>query len=232
MSNIREITAEFTLDDTEDEVLFTRAALKADPNANHLLPMTDDWLSLVDAARAKDRDARVANADATAARAVTNFHFDHACTQFGDDLFLAVGKDRESARWTQFFPIAVSRFVKMRFDKQIQKVQGWLAPNVTEPALDKHRPALTTWANAAAAALGQTSAVSLVRGAAQMAREQLAEDITRERDALYDALSVHGRTKSLPRDWPKQFFRVSTRKSADADDTTPEPAAPQTAPGG
>lgn len=226
MSSIRQITAEMTLDDTEDEVLFTRAALKADPNASHLLPMTDDWLALVDAARVKDRQARVADADATAARVVSNFHFDHACTQFGDDLFLAVAKDRESARWTQFFPIAVSRFVKMRFDKQVQKVQAWLAPNVTEPALDKHRPVLTTWSNAAAAALGQTSGVAMVRGAALLAREQLAEDMTRERDGLHDALAGHGRTKGLPRDWPKQFFRATKRKTSDDADTTPEPAAP------
>jgi hypothetical protein len=231
MSNIRQITADFPFDDTEDEVLFTRAAVKADPNASHLLSMTDDWLALVDAARAKDREARVANADATAARVVSNFHFDNSCTQFGDDLFLAVGKDRESKRWTQFFPIAVSRFVKMRFDKQIQKVQAWLEPNITEATLDKHRSALTTWCNAAAAALKQTGAVSMTRSTAQIAREQLADDMTRERDGLYDALSVHGRNKGLPRDWPKQFFRVTKRKSSDEEDTTPEPAAPEPAPG-
>ncbi len=226
MSNIRAITPDFTLDDTEDDVLFTRGAVKADPNARHLLPMTDDWLPLVDAARSKDREARVANADATAARVVSNFNLDHACTQFGDELFYAVGKDRESARWLQFFPIAVSRFIKMRFDKQIQKIQAWLAPNVTETALDKHRPALTTWSNAAATALGQTSGVAMVRGVAQLAREQLADDLTRERDGLYDTLSALGRTKNLPRDWPKQFFRVTKRNTPDSEESTPEPAAP------
>ena len=232
MSNIRKTTARMPLDDAEDEVHFTRAAIKADPDASPLLPMTDDWLALIDAVRVKDRQARVAEADATAARVVANFHFDRACTQFGDDLFLAVGKDRESARWTQFFPIAVSRFVKMRFDKQIQKVQGWLAPSVTEPALDTHRAALTKWCHAAVAALGQTSAASMVRGAAQVAREQLAEDLTRERDGLHDALAAIGRTKGLPRDWPKQFFRVPKRPLSDDEDTSPEPAAPDQAPTG
>lgn len=226
MSNIREIPPDLPLDDTEDEIHFTRAGLKADPNAVQFLPLTDDWLALVDAARAKDRQARIANADATAARVVSNFHLDHACTQFGDDLFLAVAKDRESTRWTRFFPIAVSRFIKMRFDKQIQKVQAWLAPNVTEPVLDKHRPALTTWSNASTAALGQTNEVSLVRAAAQMAREQLAEDLTRERDGLYEALAAHARAKGLPRDWPKQFFRVTKRNPSDSEESTPEPTAP------
>ncbi len=226
MSNIRQMTADMPLDDDDDEIFFTRAALKADPNASPFLAMTDDWLALVDAVRAKDRQARIANADANAARIVSNFHFDHACTQFGDDLLLAVAKDRDSARWTQFFPIAVSRFIKMRFDKQIQKVKAWLAPNVTEPVLDKHRSALTTWSDAAAAALGQTNSVSMVRGTAQMAREQLAEDLTRERDGLYEALAAHGRNKGLPRDWPKQFFRVTKRTTPEAEESTPEPAAP------
>jgi hypothetical protein len=232
MSIIRAIPPDLPFDDTEDHIHFTRGTIKADPNASHLLPMTDDWLPLIDAVRAKDRQARIANADATAARVVSNFHFDHACTQFGDDLFLAVAKDRESARWTQFFPIAVSRFIKMRFDKQIQKVKAWLAPNVTEPVLDKHRPALTTWSNAAVAAVEQTSSVAMIRAAAQLAREQLAEDLTRERDGLYEALAAIGRAKNLPRDWPKQFFRVDKRNTSDSDDTTAEANAPETAPGG
>lgn len=231
MSNIRQMNADMPLDDSEDEVLFTRAALKADPLAADLLPLTDDWLGLVDAARAKDRAARIAEADAVAARVVANFHFDNACTRFGDDLFLAVAKDRESARWLRFFPIAVSRFVKMRFDKQIQKVQSWLDPSVTEPALDAHRSALTTWSQAAANSLGQTNQAAMVRSASRMAREQLAEDLTRERDGLYDTLSARARDKGLPRDWPKQFFRVAKRKASTDEDAGPE-SAPQPAPGG
>ncbi|MBK9266377.1 MAG: hypothetical protein IPM54_42150 [Polyangiaceae bacterium] len=218
MSAIRKITADMPLDDDEDEVFFTRATIKADPNAADLLPMTDDWLGLIDAARAKDRQARIAETDATAARVVSNFHFDRACTAFGDDLYLAVGKNRESPRWTQFFSVAVSRFIKIRFDKQVQKVKSWLGPDVNDATLDKHRTPLTTWSNAAAASIDQTTSAAMVRGAARIAREQLAEDLTRERDGLYDALSARAREKGLPRDWPKQFFRVTTRKTASGGD--------------
>ena len=92
--------------------------------------------------------------------------------------------------------------------------------------LDKHRTALTTWSNAAAVSIEQTNGVSMVRAAAQMAREQLAEDLTRERDGLYEALAAHARTKGLPRDWPKQFFRVTKRDTPDSEESSPEPAAP------
>jgi hypothetical protein len=231
LSIIREIQPDDPLDDVEDDVCITCATVKADPDAADLLPMTSDWMGLVDAARAKDREARFANADATASRVVSNFYFDRACTRFGDDLYLAVDKNRESARWLQFFTMPVSRFIKIRFDKQIQKVKAWLDPKINDDIVDKHRTPLTTWSNAAAAALEQTASTSMVRAAARIAREQLAEDLTRERDGLYDALSERARERGLPRDWPRQFFRVSTRKTTDtSDDTTPPAPAP--APGG
>lgn len=110
----------------------------------------------------------------------------------------------------------------MRFDKQVQKVKGWLDPKVTDDIVEKHRTPLTTWSNAAAASIEQTASAAMVRGAARIAREQLAEDLTRERDGLYDALSARARERGLPRDWPKQFFRVSTRKAADGGDDEEE----------
>lgn len=226
MSNIRQITPEMPLDDVEDEIGFTRASIKADPNAADLLPMTDDWFDLVDAVRTKDRQARLAEADANAARIIANYHLDGACARFGDDLFLAVGKNRESARWTQFFSVAVSSFVKMRFDKQIQKVKSWLAPNVNDPIVEKHRNDLTTWVNASTASLEKTSTAAMTRASFKMAREQLANDLTRERDGLFETLSARARDKGLPRDWSKQFFRVSNRKSNDSPNETPETTTP------
>lgn len=228
MSAIRQITADMPLDDIEDEILITRAAVKADPDAADLLPMTDDWLPLLDAVRAKDRQARIAETESTAMRVIANYHLDRHCTHFGDDLYLAVGKNRELARWTRFFSVAVSRFVKMRFDKQIQKVKGWLEPSVNEPVVEKHRSDLTNWSNAGATSLEKTTSAVMIRSNARVAREQLADDLTRERDGLYDALSARARERGLPRDWPRQFFRVSTRKTSpsdegDAGNPAPEP---------
>jgi hypothetical protein len=220
MSAIRKFSADILFDDVEDEVFFTRAALKADPDAVDFLSMTEDWIPMVDAARAKYREARVAAIDATALRVVANHRLDRACTTFGDDLFLAVDKNRDSSRWRQFFSMAVSRFIKIRFDKQVATVKAWLAPSVQDPILDRHRKELTTWTETGARALTQTTGAAMVRGSARIAREQLAEDLTRERDGLFEVLAARGRDRALSRDWPKQFFRVSTRKSgANSDDT-------------
>ena len=217
MATPRKTTAEMPFDEMDDEIYFTRATLKADPDAVDLLPMTDDWLALVDAARAKERQARIADLDATAARVISNHHLDRACAAFGDDLYLAVGKERESPRWTRFFPVAVSRFIKMRFDKQVQQVKAWLQPGVNDATLEQHRPALTKWSNAADASIALTHGVAMVRGAARMAREQLAEDLTRERDGLHDALTTRARERGLGRDWANQFFRVGVRKTSQSD---------------
>jgi hypothetical protein len=42
----RQIPLTITFDDAKDEILFTTATLKADPDAKELLPMTDGWLAL------------------------------------------------------------------------------------------------------------------------------------------------------------------------------------------
>lgn len=86
MSSARSVTVKWPFDDVEDEITFTRGTIKADPDAADLLYLTDDRLALVDAARAKDRQARIAETDATAARVVSNFHLDRSCIRFGDDL--------------------------------------------------------------------------------------------------------------------------------------------------
>jgi hypothetical protein len=218
----RKLTAKTTFDDAEDEVLFTTSMVKADPDASDLVSMTDSWLGIIDGARAKDRTARTAQAMADAARVVSNHHLDIACTKFGDDLFLAVDKDRTQRRWIQFFVIPVGRFIRIALAKQVARVRGWL-DNSKDPVLEKHRDPLDQWSKAAAGALEKTSGVALVRGEASIAREQMAEDLTNERDGLHDALSARARERGLSRDWPDLFFRTQTRTKPDEPEAPEEP---------
>lgn len=210
-------------DITFDEVFFTRATIKADPDAADLLPHTDDWLSIVDAARHKDRESRIAGADATAARIISNDRLDRACTAFGDELYLAVRKDTSSSRWLQFFTVSVSAFIRQALAKQVAKVRAWLDAKVTDPVLDHHRASLDTWSKAADSAIVQTNGLALVRGGAQIVREQMADDLTRERDGLHTLLAQRARERGFPRDWPNLFFKTESRKRAAEPD---EPAAP------
>jgi len=222
----RKLTAKMAFETFEDEVLFTRAAVAADPDAAPLLSHTDGWLDMIQAARAADMKARTAVANADAARIVANGRLDAACVAFGDDLYMAVGKDTSSPRWRKFFAVAVSRFVRQALPRQVRQVTAWLA-QADDPVLNKHRATLQAWTDKADAALTQTAALALVRGEAWTAFEQLAEDLTRERDGLRDALAAVARHKGLARTWPDLFFRVEQRGSAvhDEPQTPTEPPA-------
>ena len=212
MSNPRKIVSTQPLDENEAEVFFTRSGLKADPDASDLLPLTDGWLVMVDEVRTKERTAREAQGDADAARVVANGRLDRACERFGDELYLAVDKARGAARWRQFFPVAVSKFVRQALPKQLARVHGWLQSK--DPVLENHRMNLETGAHAVDVALARTAAVATVRGEARIAREELAENLTRERDGLHDVLTVRARERGLPRDWADQFFRKVSRAGA------------------
>ena len=51
-----------------------------------------------------------------------------------------------------------------------------------------------------------------MRGTAIVAREALAENLTRARDGLHAALVVRAQERNLPRDFADGFFIVSSRK--------------------
>ena len=89
----RKLIAGMSFDTLEDEVLFTRSAIAADPDAASLLSHTDDWLEMMKQARDADMKARAAVANADAIRMVANARLDAVCVAFGDDLYMAVDKD-------------------------------------------------------------------------------------------------------------------------------------------
>ncbi|HEX2574233.1 MAG TPA: hypothetical protein VH877_32095 [Polyangia bacterium] len=221
----RKLLANMTLDEMEDEVLFTEAALHADPDAAALATRTGPWIERIDAARPHDRKARAAVARGDAARQVAVDRLRRTCVAFGDDLYLAVGKNRKDARWQQFFPRAVSRFVRQPQGALVNTVRGWLSSR--DPALDRHRTDLERWSQSADLALVDTSAVAIVRGDAHQTRGAVAVELTQERDKLHDDLSAIARERGLPRGWPDTFFRVETKKSgASENGQTPAKGAP------
>ena len=91
-----------------------------------------------------------------------------------------------------------------------------------DATLDAHRQPLDTWSAAASAAVEKTRATAIVTVEARLAREALAEDLTRAQDGLEEALRVRSRERNLGRDWPKLFFPVASR----ADVTSEEPVLP------
>jgi hypothetical protein len=213
----RQISPEMTFDDMESEVLFTTAALKAEPEAVDFIGITESWLPLIDDVRKLARQVRAELSEIDARRIVANKCLDSACVDFADDLFRDVQKDRKSARFRQFFPVAASSFVRQGLARQVATVRGWV-DGAKDPVLDKHRDELRRWAEAADKALIDTrGSAATRRGELWQRREELADTLTRERDSLRDALAEVAREKRLPRDWADMFFRVSTRRRSTQD---------------
>ena len=203
------LTRETTLDDYEREIIYSRAALAADPNARDLLPITDGWDPLVEAARARRRASWVADIGADALRRVANDGLDTSCSSFGAELGLESKPGTEGYRLF-FRNLTASRFVKQALSTQVGAVETWLI-TTENPALERHRARITPWVRAARAALTATDASAVPMGQWQITRATLAEDMTRERDALWSALDERRRERNLPRDWPGLFFMVQTR---------------------
>jgi hypothetical protein len=213
------IDAEMTFDDMESEILYTCAALEADPDAKDLFSLTDTWMPKLDDARTADRNARAAEARASAQRRVANGRLDAACQRFGDELLLEVKKDTAGARWRTFFTgtsATIHTFIRLAFGEQIARVGAWLRVS-GDAVLDRHREPLATWSAAGQNALSETQGTATVRGQARVVREQLAEDLTRARDGLEATLVERGQEKGLQRDWPSLFFRTRPRRSRDTD---------------
>ena len=218
----RGLFAELTFDTMESEAMFTLSMLRADPNTADLAPLAEPWPGLIDAVRAFDRDFRQIEADTDAARITANQYLDSACVKFGDELYLAAGKDRSSSRWTKYFPGSVSDFVKQPLSKQVSMVRGWLSAS-TDEVLEKHRPALEEWSGKADKALVDTDAVAVRRRDVWQQREGLAASLTEQRDSLHRTLGERAKEKSLSRTWPDTFFRAGTASGSKSTAST-EPA--------
>lgn len=217
-----------TFETLEEEVLYTASALVADDDARDLLPATASWMGRIDEARLADRGVRAEAMAAEAQRQVANQRLDDSCRAFGDELYLACSKDRESARWKQFFAEAVSKFVRKALAAQVLTVQGWLTSS--DEVLLRHKAGLERWVGVADAALVRDRALSLRRGENWERRKGLCAALTRERDALHAALVRRAVERKLSRGWPDTFFRVSTRSAREGEEGEGSPDA-EVAPG-
>ena len=215
----RRLTREMTFDTLESEAMFTLAALQADPNAADLVPLVSGWIDRIDEVRVFDRQLRQLEANADASRVISNQYLDSSCTRFGDELYLAAGKDRSSSRWTRFFSMPVSDFVRIGLARQVSIVKSWLSAS-TDAVLEQHRADLESWSAKCDQALLDTDVVTVRRRDVWEKREALAGGLTKERDALHRKLAERADMQDLGRGWADLFFRIETRNEK----VTAEPA--------
>lgn len=206
----RRIDFDMTHDDLDKEIVFTRATLKADPDAADLLSCTEHWPARLEALHPKIRAGYVAETEADAARAVASARLDAACTAFGRDLKHAVDDDTRSNRFTQFFNEAPSQFNRQPLSEQASRVVGWLVSD--DSVLVAHKAGLQQRAAEVRAALQQTALVAIVQGEGRQARAAHAKQLTAERDVLHADLVKRAAQRNLPRSWADRFFRVEVRR--------------------
>lgn len=208
---VKQINPDMTFDEMENECIFSRAAMRADRNASDMIPTTASWMDWIETVRDLERNARTEFQQATASRMIANARLDGTCRAFGRSLAAELQNDRTSARWRRFFRGTVDDFVTQPLDEQANACIAWL--EIDDPALAPFREELTHWAHAAKAAITATGSSGQVRGTAIVAREALAENLTRARDGLHAALVVRAQERNLPRDFADGFFIVSSRKT-------------------
>ena len=100
---VKKIDDAYSLEEMRSEVLFSRAALKADPNASDFLPSTGSWLGIVATAADQELAARTALVEATASRTIANQRLDETCRDVGRALAAELKNDRSGARWSRLF---------------------------------------------------------------------------------------------------------------------------------
>lgn len=222
----RKLTRNMTLDVIEDEIFYTQAALKADPDAADLVVNTNTWLPRLDGVISSERSVQQATVEADAQREVANNRLDRTCLAFADDLLRSCSKDRESPRFTTYFPVPPSQQVRMPLGDQLDTVRGWLS-TTTEPTLEMYRADLVSWVETADTALARQESTSVQRGQLWQQRETLATDLTRERDSLHRALAQRAAERGYPRTWPDLFFKLTPKNSRE---TQPTPESSIAAP--
>jgi hypothetical protein len=222
----RKIPATMSAEARRKQIVFTRAALRASPDARHLLSLTDAWLPENAKLQAAIEAAEDAEANAAAERAIANAHLDGAVRLFARALEADIAaqlppsqKATETARFRAFFPVAPGAFIKLAQAEEARRVAAWLTE--ADPVVEVHRAPLTEWSTALTTALTNTDAVAMLRGRAQVARERNAAELTRSRDALHLALADVALAKRYDRDWAESFFTFERPERESRDETAP-----------
>ncbi len=201
----RLITAEMSMADLKMEIIFTRASMGADPDAKDLVDPNDGLLEACEPLDAQMLANLIERTVRDAELSVANRRLDATCIAFGDQLLPAVGKDRQSARWTRYFGTAPNRFVKQDLRDQVKSVRGWLATQ--DPVLEPFRAELVKWADEAQKALDKHEVLKQATAELTLRREAFAKRLTQARDAIHRALAQRAEERDLGRDWADGFFR-------------------------
>lgn len=230
MHGPRELPADTPLDELEDEVIDTQAALRADPDAEDLAPGFEAQLTALDVVFDRERQTRREKVEAAAVCRVADGRLDPAIVLTGKQLEVVVKGDKSSPTWTRAFgsstPSDIGRLPRAKEVTRVSELVAALTA-VGSAALTDVIASLTLWSGRLGAGLERLRTANASRGQYVGDREEYVIALNRARRSLSGALIQRAAERGLPKDWPATFFRKSPRR-----DRAEEPSEPTGPTGG
>jgi hypothetical protein len=224
---LRELRAETPLETLEDEIVYTDAALKADPEAEDLAPGFAGQLESLDEVYDRERATRRAVTEATAYSRVADSRLDEEVLGSGRVMEVPLKGDRTHPSWTKVYGTATpSDVAKLARPKEVIKVRGMIKA-MTElglAILATVIASLTFWAGRLDGGLTRLTDSKADRGRFRSERDEFIIGLNRARRALYGSLTTRAAERGLPKEWPDLFFRHETSRTRSKPTEEPPPA--------
>lgn len=211
-----------SLDNVWEELVFTDARARHDPNAADLAPQIAELIQRTEAVRNGQYAVWRAEIVAQAGVAASDDDLDDLVDEVDGVLLQAEGRDRTSARYRRYFPKAPSSVIRLGLESQLGKTRAWPESLKSEPepqckTLGERMDGVVKRGDEA---LGKRRN-AIAATADHRVREivTLIDDVNNARLAIYGVLLQRAAEKKLPKDWAKRFFRRSHRTPKQAPPT-------------
>lgn len=215
----RELVADMPLDEVEDEVIDTLAALQADPDAEDMVASFEPQLVSLDVVWDRERATRREKVEATAFTRVADEHTDDELVDTGRGLNHHVRGDHTSAAWNRVFGgLTPTDVTKLPRSEQVKRVTAMVAELVAQAieSMARNVEKLGFWNERLNTGLSRLEAANLDRGRFTGEREEYVVSLNKARRSLAAALAQRAVERNLPKDWPSLFFRKTPRRVAGA----------------
>lgn len=227
----RELPFDTTLDEAEDEIVDTSAALKADPATQDLAEDFERQMKALDDVRGRERQTRRAAIENVAFTRVADAGTDGEVIATGRTVDHHVKGNHQHPIWTKIWgshtPTEITRLPRA---EEVKKARGIVATLVTlaVESFKEHAKNLGEWVEKLAAGLGRLGDSDADRGRYVGERREFFIGLNRARLHLAGVLAQRAAELERPKEWAGLFFRKETRHRPAA--TEPEQPAPGPAP--
>lgn len=218
MARIRKLDEGSTCADLRAERIFTIARLEDEAPAASFATRFDGWVPRI--AKLEQDELALAEEEQRVAASLVGADsaLDEACTGLSEELLRHV--ERDDPRYRAFFKTTCSDFIRQEFDDQVKAMRNWVDTS-NDAVLVAHRDSIEKAVVRGERALKREAALATLRSNRDIARKELAESCTLDRDVLHDDLAKVARDGKLGRGWPTTFFKTGDRPRKKKDEPQP-----------